>query len=593
MMTEDEPLPSRTEPASMDFQAPLHTPYGTAERTYEGFWGAKNPLLERRELLPDYAVTEYEWDRNPRECGKRRSEFMAQPYEHEGSVAVSAGADLGRTIDVKEASITQYMRYVQKTNPTAYGADPVIGQGAGGGVPVLMPYLGKKGSSKPLFSPGYTPPAGGAMPAAPPVEPGMQLPSATRGNRQYELHGNVTGGNAVSSYGDESINPQRGGRPSLLATEYEHWGHRNGGFVSGGGEWDASGSTIWNPNDGARFRNVVDQDGATEPIMTGSYISEGPSLDRTPKVGGRESKLINFDMTLAGGATTGIGSSLTQNPQAGGRASRYVNWETIGSGGALAGVGSGLQHNPQEGGRMPMLINFDTIIAGGASSGVGSGLQHNPQEGGRTTKLINFDTTHAGGATSGVGSSLQHNPQEGGRTTRLINFSIINAGGTASGVGSSLQHNPQEGGRATKLINFDTIHAGGAQSGVSGIECSDIVGGNHWARTEGCSGYLSPGGSLNPDYGGCDVAFGLEVQPRAPRTETISPMLPGCGGRGCPKMPDMFVTLPNTQINGEGIYDDSPDPVLQISARSTLGSKALLDFTRANIDDLSFVIPCI
>lgn len=525
MFTEDEPLPVRSEPAPMDFQAPLHTPYGTAERTYEGFWGAKNLLLDRRNLLPDYALAEHEWDRNPRECGKRAAEAMLQPYETGGSASFAAGADLARTIGVKESSVTQYARFAQNTNPTAWGADPIIGNGAGGGGPVLQPYLGKKGTHKPLFVPDYTPPAGGAMPSAPPVEPGMQLPSATRANRQYEEVGNVTGGSAVSAYGDEDINPQRGGRPSLLATDYEHWGHRNGGFVASGADW-----TVWNPNDGARYRNIANQDGANDPIVTGAPVSVGPSLDLTPKTGGRESMRINFERILGGGAATG--------------------------------QGSGLQQNPQDGGRMSMLINWDAIGSGGASTG--------------------------------VGSSLQHNPQQGGRVTRLINFDRISPGGVLSGVGSSLENNPQEGGRVSLLQNWQMFNVGGAQSGVGGIECSDIVGGNHWARTEGCPGYLPPGGALNPDYGGIDVAFGLEVQPRHPRTMGLSIMIPGAGGvGGGPKMPEQFVTLPNTQINGEGCYDDSPDPILQISARSTRGSRALLDFSQENIDDLALAVPCI
>jgi hypothetical protein len=541
----------------MDFQAPLHTPYGTAERTYEGFWGPKNLLLDRRNLLPDYAVAEHEWDRNPRECGKRASEAMAQPYEVKGSAGFAAGADLARTIGVKEASVTQYMRFTQKTNPTAYNADPIIGNGAGGGVPILQPYIGKKGTHKPLFVRDYIPPAGGAMPAAPPVESEYQLPSATRANRQYEEMGNVTGGDAVSAFGDEDINPQKGGRPSLLATEYEHWGYRNGGFVASGADW-----SIWNPNDGARYKNIANQDGANDPLMTGAPTSMGPSLDLTPKIGGRSSMLLNFDRILGGGSSEGQGSSL--------------------------------QQNPQEGGRMSMRINWDAVGSGGATTGMGSSLDQNPQQGGRLTRLLNFDRTSPGGLSSGVGSSLQQNPQQGGRVTRLINFDRTSPGGLSSGVGSSLQQNPQEGGRISLLQNWQMFNVGGAQSGVGGIECNDIVGGNHWARTEGCVDYLPPGGSLNQDYGGIDIAFGLEVQPRAPRTMVLSNMVPGGGGAGGgPKMPEQFITLPNTQINGEGMYDDSPDPILQLAARTTMGSKALLNFTRENMDDLALVVPCI
>lgn len=524
MCTEDEPLPSRTYPAAMDFQAPLHTPYGTGERTYDEFWGAKNPLLDRRGLLPDYVVAEHEWDRNPRECGKRASNMMANPYEVLGSAGFGTGANIARTIGVKEASMTQYMRFSQNTNPTAYGADPFMSGGAGGGVPVLQSYLGKKGSTKPLFTRDYIPPAGGAMPSAPPVEPDIRLPAPTRSNRQYEEVGNVTGGNAVSTYGDEDVNPQRGGRPSLMATEYEHWGYRNGGFVSSGADW-----TLWNPNDGARYRNIVDQSGANDPIVTGAPISVGPSLDLTPKVGGRES----------------------------------------------------------------MRLNFDRVLGGGVASGQGSGLENNPQEGGRVSMNVNWDAVGSGGVSSGVGSSLQQNPQRGGRTTKLINWDMSSPAGMGSGVGSSLENNPQEGGRISLLHNWQVVNPGGVQSGVSGINCNNILGGNHWTRSEGCPDYIPPGGSLNPDYGGLDVAFGLEVQPRAPRTEVTSIMIPGAGGRGTPKIPEMFITLPNTQINGDGVYDDSPDPLLQFSARSTVGAKNLLNFTQENIDDLAFVVPCI
>ena len=208
--------------------------------------------------------------------------------------------------------------------------------------------------------------------------------------------------------------------------------------------------------------------------------------------------------------------------------------------------------------------------------------------------IINWDAIGSGGASSGMGSGLEHNLQEGGRATRLINFDRTSPGGLSSGVGSSLENNPQAGGRISLLKNWQMFNVGGAQSGVGGIECNDIKGGNRFARTEGCVGYLPPGGSLTQDYGGIDVAFGLEVQPRAPRTMVLSNMIPGgAGAGGGPKMPEMFISLPNTQINGEGVYDDSPDPILQIAARSTLGSKALLDFSRANLDDLSLVVPCI
>jgi hypothetical protein len=730
MFTEDEPYPVRSEPVPMDFQAPLHTPYGTAERTYDDFWGVqKNALLERRNLLPDYAVVENEWDRNPRECGKQISERTLNPYETEGSFNSAMGADLVRSIDTKEAGITRYTRFHQTTNPTAYNADPIIGGSSGGGVPTLGPYIGKSGSDKPSWIPGYVPPAGGgSSQSAPPVEPGMRLPSATRSNRQHEEIGNAVGGNTVADYGDEFVNPQLGGRPSLLATEYEHWGYRNGGFVSSGGDWEApsgekgiSTTTMWNPNDGARYRYVAGQDGANDPLSAHAPVPTGPSMDVTPKIGGRPDRRINFERiiggantfgvgsgsaqnpqeggrvskrlnwenigsggTLAGigsglvqnpqeggratkivnwenvgsgGISAGIGSSLVQNPQEGGRATRIVNWENIGSGGISAGVGSDMVQNPQEGGRATRIINWENIGSGGISAGVGSDMVQNPQEGGRATRIVNWENIGSGGISAGVGSDMVQNPQEGGRATRIINWENIGSGGISAGVGSNMVQNPQEGGRATRIINWENIgsggisegvgsglmqnpqdggkpsklmnfdmllpgglsrgvgssiennprdggrisrsknwqqlNPGGIQSGMSGVGISDIVGGEHWARTEGCPGYLPPGGSLRSDYGGIDVSFGLEVSPRTPRVDTNSMMIPGTsGGHGTPKIPEMFLTLPNTRRNGNGVYDDSPDPTLQIAARSLMGAKKLLNFNRENMDDLAFSVPC-
>lgn len=527
MLTEDQVFPTTNGPKAMDFQAPLHTPYGTAERTWEGFWGENRDgdLSERRPLMPFYTVAENSWDRNPREEGIQFAGRSLQPYEGSNSTAgVSAGAEYARTVGVRELSGNRYYSFVQKTNPTAYFGDPIVGQGAGGQVPILGPYLGKKGTPKPLAVPDYLPPSGGAMPSAGPQEPYMRLPGATRSNRQYEERGNVTGGNAVSAFGDESLNPQVGGRPSLFAIEYEDWGRLNGGFVASGADLN-----LWNPNDGARYR-MTTLNGPDDPIFSSGGVAAGPSLDQTPMVGGRESMLLNFD---------------------------------------------------QDGG-------------GGAQSGIGSGLQQNPQVGGRLTRLINFDQVGSGGSLSGVGSGLQQNPQKGGRNTRLLNFDRILSGGAQAGIGSSLQQNPQVGGRASMLKNFDTTHHGGSQNQNNGLETNDIKGGNRWTKTEGWVGYVSPAGAKNPDYGGIDIAFGLEVQPRAPRTELPSSLIAGASGRGGgPKMPEMFITLPNTQKNGDGVYDDTPDPILQISARRTLGAQRLLDFTKANLDDLSFTVPCV
>ena len=120
-----------------------------------------------------------------------------------------------------------------------------------------------------------------------------------------------------------------------------------------------------------------------------------------------------------------------------------------------------------------------------------------------------------------------------------------------------------------------------------------ITGGNKWARTDGVVGRVPLPGFQNQDYGGTDVAFGLQVGPRQHRTEQTSIMLPGASGRGGDAViPEQFVISPTTARNVDGCYDDTPDPVLQIAARRTMGSHKLLDFSKENLDDLSFERPC-
>lgn len=555
-ISEDEVFPTRRDPASMDFDAPLHTPYGTAERTDVDFWGGeRNLLMERRSLLPSFVVAEHEWDRNPRECGLRASYVTPDPYESAGSVSWSQGANLARSVDVRELSNNRYASFTQKTNPTAYGADPIIGGGQGGMGPVLMPFLGKKGTPKGPV-PDYVSPAGGALPSAGNLAAEYQLPSATRSLRTHEESGGVTGG-FVADFGNEAVNPYEGARVRNLL-EYEEEGWVNGGYIASGAD-----TTINDPNKGARWRQVLTRPGGDDNIFNGSQLTTGPSLDATPYEGGRERILTDSLLDTRGnsGAATGIGSSLEQNPQDGGRGRVIIQWDTIGLGGASAGIGSSLEQNPQDGGRNRMLLEST------------------------------LDTRGNPGALFGMGSSLTENPQDGGRVSRLLNFDTIGLGGALAGVGSSLTENPQDGGRVSKLLNFDTVIAGGALSGVSGIENNDILGGNRWTRTDGVVGRVPSGGFKNGYYGG-EIAYGKEIGPREHRQEVTSIMIPGASGRGTPVAPEVFVSLPTTISNAGGVWDDSPDPVLQQAARSTIGSRFLLNFTRANMDELAVDRPC-
>jgi hypothetical protein len=416
-------------------------------------------MLERRPLVPEYVFAEHEWDMNPRECGLRKSYETMNPYENSESVEWATGENLARSVDVREMSINRYGSFAQSTNPTAYGADPLIGNGAGGMGPVLGPYIGKKGTPKPTV-PDYVGPAGASSPMGPP-EADIQLPSATRSNRTYEQYGNVTGG-FVSDYGSEGVNPFVGGRASQIVGDYETWTGVTGGYVPSGAD-----ISINDPSKGARFRMPGSQ-GAFDPIITA-----GPP--------------------------------------------------------------------------------------GGGSFG-----------------------------------SLDVNPVDGGRVRNLINFQRIIAGGATTGMGSSLSENPQEGGRPSKLLNFQRILAGGASSGVSGLETNDVRGGNRWTRTEGFATPVSiPGRSGG--YGG-EISYGIEVPAKArlnDQKSSIGFSFAGAQGRGNPLAPQNFVTLPKTAYSESHQYDDSPDPVLQIAARSTIGAKSLLDFSRVNLDDLAVVVPCI
>jgi hypothetical protein len=492
--TEDEVQRSRREPASMDFQAPLHTPYGTGERTELDFWGRDaDPLLNRRPLLPDYVLMEHEWDRNPHECGIRKSFVVPQVYETKDSkyADFSTGALSVRSNDIKQTGLNTYASFVQSTNREFLGADPIIGNGAGGMGPVMGPYLGKKGTQqKPETCPDYVGPAGGAMASAGPPQPMYTLPSATRRNRSYPQGGHGITGGYVSDFGGETVNPREGGRGSLFGPGYEAWTFADGGFVASGADL-----TINDPNSGARYKLTSELRGANDPIMAG-----------------------------------------------------------------MGGIGSSLELNPQTGGRPSRLLDFDTVIAGGSRIGTRGTDANNPIAGGRPSQLLNFTKIIGGGATTGVASSLSENPQVGGRPSRLINFSTSTPGGISSGVFSG--------------------------------SCNDVTGGMPLTKTEGTVGYVSPAGFGAQYYGG-DIAFGLQrVGPRIHRTETESITIPGASGRGSLNDAGLFGSLANTIINEKYNWDDTPDPTLQNCARNTLGSRALLNFSQINLDDLMLTTPC-
>ena len=419
--TEDEPVPSRREPASMDYSAPLHTPYGTSDRTWEQFYGKnRNPMLERRPLMPSFVFAEHEWDTNPRESNLRASYTVDRPYEMDGSIGWAEGENIARSVDVRAMSNNRYASFAQKSNPTAYNADPIIGNGQGGMGPVLGPYIGKKGTPKPTVPdrPGIAGTSAGGVP----MDAEFWLPGATRSNRTHSETGNITGG-FVADYGAETINPYQGGRISNRTAMEEY--------------------TVWNASGG--------------PI--GSFGGE------------------------------------------------------------------------------------------------------------------------------------DQNPQEGGRVRMPGNFQIVSNAGGRIGVGSSLENNPQEGGRIRIPSNFQTIKSGGASSGVSGMETNDITGGNHWARTGGVAGRM-PNASRSGGYGG-EIAYGLEVFSKAHRTEGTSIMFAGASGRGSVIDPDNWASLPLRELNDDSQYDDTPDAALQKAARSTLGARRMLDFSRENLNELAIDVSCI
>lgn len=526
MFTEDEVFPTKTHPGSMDFDAPMHMPQGTAVRTDLEFWGP-NPdlLMERRSLMPTYVMEEHEWDRNPRECGLKASYVTRDPYSvGDDAVDWAQGATLAKSVDVKELSGNRYFSFTQKTNPTVYGADPVIGNGAGGMGPIMGPYLGKKGMTRKPAVPDRAGGMGGALPTAPPQFAEYQLPASTRSGYNYEDTGHVNGGFSAS-YGDETLNPVVGGRQPLWQ-DYEQWGQADGGYVASGNDL-----SINDPRQGMRVRRITERDGGYDPIIQAGCPAGGfgPSLDTTPV----------------------------------------------------------------EGGRARISLNFDTTGLGGPTSGMRGTDEVNPIDGGRARILVNYDTTGNGGTTSGMRGTDEHNVLQGGRARISLNFDTIGLGGATSGVRGTEDHNQRIGGRVSKYINFSTIGNGGATSGVSGIECSDITGGNKWARTEGVVGRVPLPGFQNQDYGGTDVAFGLQVGPRQRRTEQTSIMIPGARGRGGDAViAEQFVVTPTTERNVSGCYDDTPDPILQIAARNTAGARKMLDFSKENLDDLSYDRPC-
>jgi hypothetical protein len=317
VFSDDEVVPTRRWPAAPDFDAPLHTPYGTAERTDLEFWGHDPDFLQnRRPLLPEHAVMENSWNRNPHEFGLQRSYVEPQVYEtkNKNYADFSTGALSVRSNDIKETSRNIFASFTQSTNREFIGADPFLGNGAGGMGPVLGPYLDKKGTQqKPETYPDYVPPAGGAGPGGVPKEPDYFLPGATRRNRTYPQGGHGITGGFVADFGNDSINPKVGGRPGVLNPEYESWTFLNGGYVSSGPDL-----SINDPNSGARFRFPSVTDGGNDPIFTSRSSGAGSSLENNPSEGGRPTKLRNFDTALAGGLANGVAGGPDCNDVTGG-----------------------------------------------------------------------------------------------------------------------------------------------------------------------------------------------------------------------------------------------------------------------------------
>lgn len=418
---EDCPMPTKSEPAAMETQAPIHLPYGTAERSFEDFWGEQNPACDIPSDMPPYAVVRNSWDDdNSRAVGLRAAQCSMNPYECDGSFNVSGGACSARDDDVKRNGHVRFVSAVSNTNPTQYGADPFVSGGAaGGGVPVLVPYLGKKGGGRPLAVPDYVPPAGGGASAA----ASAVLPHATfvrRIESNFEQTGAAWGGSSVAAGGanEESI----AGRYSMLQN------------------FEASG---------------------TGPV---ALVPQGPSMEATPVVGGRD--------------------------------------------------------------------------------------------------------RHA------------------------MQFPKISAGGAPSGLGSDLVVNPKTGGRSTQNINFEIILPGGLPSGTNGgSDCNDFLGGSRSRKDRKYAAYMAPAAGGNSDYGGVDVAFGLTVSPRHPRTPEDSIALPGMsGGRGPRILPEFYVSPPNAKACNMSV-DNSPDSCMLGGAMRACGASALLDFSEKNLAELAVSAP--
>lgn len=566
LSTEGEMYPSRSTPASMHFQDPLHLPYGTAERETADFWGT--PLFSddpnmHRTLLPTYATAEFSWD-NPRENAFQNTTHALAPYQTPDGYNMALGAEMGRSVDVREQSLNRYVQVVQKTNQVAYNADPLYRSGgSGGGVPVLGSYMGKRGQQKPSSHPAYVPPAGGSLPNAPHPEADTQLPSATRslGQNEYMTTG-ISASRGVC--GNESTSPQVGGRYSQLsAVDYNSWGHRNGGFVRGGVDTETKGETLWNPSIGARYRNVTayQQNAAVLPIGVKIPVVGGPSLENNPQVGGRWNQKANFEMApLFDRSGVAQGASETHNPRHGGRSSKLaaLSWEApMGPAGISHGVSSSLSNNPQNGGRPGRILPFTMSSCGGVSKGVGTDPSLVPQQGGRTSQLINFDITMPAGKLSGVGSSIELN-------------------------------DPAMGAWRNRLFNWDVIMPGGISSGISGLDVNNIIGGQRLPKTEGVVGMIPQITPHSNYYGGIDFAFGIEESPRHKRTLEPSISIAGSStGRGSIISPDLYITSFNTQLNSNGVVDTTPDPALQISTRRAPYTQNILDFSAASLNELA------
>jgi len=274
---EDDVFRTRQTPASMTFDAPLHLPYGTAERTSKDFWGDDVDLymVEKRPMLPDYAVAENPWDRNPRECGLQRSFQQAEPYMncHEKEGLWSTGAELARSVDVRVKSLDQFGNFVT-TKTEKLGADPIIGNGAGGMGPVLGPHLAPHVRSG--VHSDYIGPAGGAMAPARASDPQYNLPAATRSPKLWYSAGTTITGGFVGEAGSLVENPQEGGRPSQIV-DFEQ-----PVYVTGGALQPAGDSMVMNDPLG-EGRPRMSKEDLDQPIFTASNAQVGSSLLENPR----------------------------------------------------------------------------------------------------------------------------------------------------------------------------------------------------------------------------------------------------------------------------------------------------------------------